>query len=553
MSESEDPIRYRLDQLPAVAVRWRPGAAGPPAVSLRDALVRAHEIAGLTAEPLGLVSLTTRVLTPLVIDVFGLPVDLDAWAERWEAGAFDAEAVDRYFAEHGGRFDLFSPTCPFDQVAGLRTVNDETKPSAVLDPCLPTGNNVPLWSARTEANPPALTPVEAFTALEMAHAFDTAAIKSGAVGDPNVRGGKTTGNPVGTLGAIGLVMPSGRTLFETLLLNVPTFASLADAWSGREDMPHWRRSPATAEWAAHATAAGILELYTWQSRRVRLIPERDAAGAITVRRAVLTAGDRLDQIPPWDPRTQFRDRERPAAGQSLRMPMRHYPGRTGWRGLSSLLATQIQTADPRRTMTARMLVQLGEAFDFGILESGYPLDVVTVGVEYGNQSAVVESVIAENMPLPVRVLAADDNLRRAVLDAAEQGEKVRDALNRLEGNIREAAGGARLPWEKGDHSGDQVVALLGQEMRWLLVSLRSRANELHEIQRAWERSAWDIASRRGEELLAAAEPSSFVRMRGTGGAYNVAVAAGWFYGALRKALPLANESKEQDRNGESDE
>jgi len=123
-----------------------------------------------------------------------------------QSGRRDARA---YLDRHAERFDLFHPDFPFAQVAGLHTVKDETKPVSLLLPAVATGNNVPLFSARTEADPPALTPAEAARALLAAQCWDTAAIKSGAAGDPQVKYGKTTGNPTGPLGQLGVVVPWG--------------------------------------------------------------------------------------------------------------------------------------------------------------------------------------------------------------------------------------------------------------------------------------------------------------------------------------------------------
>jgi CRISPR system Cascade subunit CasA len=190
---------------------------------------------------------------------------------RWQRGEFAREPFDAYLDERAARFDLFHPARPFAQVAGLRTAKDETKPVSLLVPRLAAGNNVPIFSARTESDPPALTPAQAARALLAAHCWDTAAIKSGAFDDPAAKAGKTTGNPTGPLGQLGVIVPVGATLFHTLLLNLPILPQGLEP----KDRPQWQADdPATSAWSARS-AAGLLDPLTWQARRIRLVPERD--------------------------------------------------------------------------------------------------------------------------------------------------------------------------------------------------------------------------------------------------------------------------------------
>ncbi|MDR2454624.1 MAG: type I-E CRISPR-associated protein Cse1/CasA [Bifidobacteriaceae bacterium] len=531
---SKDQFSYRLDQQPSVPARLQHPGRGTAVLSLRDCLARAHDIRGLSLQPLALAAVLTRVLAPLVIDIFGVPRSIDEWAERWKLASFDARAIDAYFAQHGERFDLFDPVAPFDQTPGLRTGKGELKPSSVLLPAVASGNSVPLFGSRTEAEPPPLDATAAFAALEVAQAYDTAAIKSGAAGDPAVKSGKTTGNHVGALGAIGLVLPQGRNLFETLMLNLPA----GSAWKfSSDDAPHWRKPPPGPAWNAAGTPTGLLELLTWQSRRVRLVPEALADGSLAVRRVVLTAGDRLKEVPHWDPRTQWRARARMAPGLGPDMPVRHLPGRMGWRGLTSLLAVRVDTADERKTRTSHLLVQVGEALDEGHIEPTYPLDVLSVGVEYGNQSAVVESVMADALPLPVRALNADGEMRRFVLDAADQAETVRRALNRLESDLREACGGERIPGGVPG-AGDAVVQNLDGPMRALMRALRGDPQDIVRPLRTWQQAAAAIALMQADSLLADNPPSAFNHRKPDGRRSNTTLARRAFHATLRKHLPL---------------
>ena len=87
-----------------------------------------------------------------------------------------------------------------------------------------------------------------------------------------MKGGKTFGNPTGPLGQLGVLIPPARTLRRTLLFNLLV---LGDDISPTVIGP-LEAGPLTAGWRT-VTPAGLLDLYTWPARRVRLQPERLAA------------------------------------------------------------------------------------------------------------------------------------------------------------------------------------------------------------------------------------------------------------------------------------
>ena len=192
------------------------------AVSLEGALARAHEFDGL-ADPVATVRVAVlrQVLLAVLLDALGVPRTQREWEERWAAARFDGGRIREYLYRHRERFRLFDERAPFAQVAGLTAANGQEKPASVIVPSVATGNNVPLFSTRTEADSPVFPPPDALRWLLNTQCWDTARSIAGASGDSQVRDGKTTGNPVGPLGRLGVVLPTGRSLFETLMLNTP--------------------------------------------------------------------------------------------------------------------------------------------------------------------------------------------------------------------------------------------------------------------------------------------------------------------------------------------
>lgn len=494
--------------------------------SLRDTLLESHSFSGpVFPTPTLFPAVLRQVLLPVLLDSIGSPRTSTEWSEWFFRGHFDEqqhEAVSRYLDQHLHSFDLFSSQRPFAQVAGLESSSRETKGSALLVPSIATGNNVPLFSSMTEAGTLPLRPAEATWWLLHAHCWDTAAIKTGAAGDPRVKGGKTTGNPTGPLGQLGVIVPTGTTLFETLLLNLPPHVPVP----GSLDRPQWRASgsdgqdgegvasPGSPQWSIRPEL-GLMDLLTWQSRRVRLVAEERPEG-LRVTKVVLCAGDRLSRIPETEPHTAWTWIAKPRKGQSRWRPRRHRPGRALWRGLESLLAVippEDRTDISSDTeVTSELLREILELQTDGALSDTYPLRVTSAGVVYGNQSAVVEDVIADEIPLPLSALVTDDHTQEVVTELVMQAEAVSRALDRVDSDLRRANGGSPIPWDKGHHPGAVLLHALDPWARRALTLIQDHADHddrLEEVMEAWEKKVWQLSDEHAQRLLDAAPAQVF--------------------------------------------
>ena len=223
---------------------------------------------------------------------------------------------------------------------------------------------------------------------------------------------------------------------------------------------------------------------------------------------VLGAGDRLEQTPSFEPHTVWNVDPKPKKGAPPLRPRRHASGRAAWRGLDGLLALGEGGA---KVQTSRQLEVLAE-----VLDEDYPLQVVTVGVEYGNQSAVVENVIADAIPLPVAALR-NVTVRDAVIRIADQADQLARAANLLSADLRRAAGSEPLPWDKGQRPGDRLLHALDAATRRLLgkLQVRSDADAVEAVCAAWEQVAWRAAFDVVEPLLRDASPRQFVGVTDT--------------------------------------
>ncbi|MGW0876767.1 type I-E CRISPR-associated protein Cse1/CasA [Streptomyces sp. NPDC002740] len=493
--------------------------------SLRAALLEAHSFGDLVVElPTQKPAVLRQVLLPVILDALGRPADHDEWMAWFSAGHWSQEqrlTLETYLDKHRQLFDLFDPVQPFGQVAGLRTAKGETKSAGLIVATAATGNNVPLFASRTEGDAFLLTPARAAYWLLHTQCWDTAAIKTGAVGDSMVKVGKTVGNPIGPLGQLGVTLLIGRTLFETLLLNLPVGAPSVAA-----DLPQWRRrdpedphSAGTPQWRKRAPE-GLLDLWTWQSRRIRLIPEVTSEG-LRVTRVLVAAGDRMEDTPETEPHTLWRresarrrNTSSEGATKSPLRPLRFQPGKASWRVLDALLAPKRQTRDAGEEaggfVTSTLVAQASSlASELG---EAYPLRVELFGVAYGNQSAVFEDVVFDTLTLPMAALEADSNTRTALTEVVEQAEQLGAAINQLSSDLRRALGAEPIPWNKGQRPGELILHALDPLVRRLLAGMRG-VEDLERIEGgrlAWEQLAWRQCWEVADRLLRAVPVAGFV-------------------------------------------
>lgn len=495
---------------------WVPvlDADGPREVSLREALVRAHEIRALTVEdPLETAAVLRQVLLPVVMQALEPWRSAARWRELWRAPRFPTDEVEEYLSGVSSRFDLFDEHEPFAQTPGLRTDRGEEKPASLLVAHVPTGNNAPLFGVRTEADPVSLSPAQAARALLACLCWDTAAIKSGAQGDPRAAGGKTTGNHTGPCGQLGLIVPMGATLKETLLLNI-----VVGERAGRGQVPWGLPVPGPA-WRTRL-AAGPVEVMTWPARRVRLVSEIDEGGRTVVRRVVLCAGDRLDDT---DPEVEWHSawlRADPARATARRLdettappkaarpqyPLRHRPGRSAWQGLQSLLP--LRAREELRVQPARVMEHLAERRALGDLPDDVRLQILTVGVAYGNKAAVIEHVMSDLIPMPMAALE-DGETRDLLLDCVDQAEALARAVDRLQDHLRLACGAAPEDRELGSPARVELTHRLGTAVRRLLAGLSRDPALVEQARSAWTEHARREAHQISERLLDQAAPAAF--------------------------------------------
>lgn len=413
------PVIFNLIDEPWLPVRFPDGDAGE--VGLRDALVRAHEIAGLdvdypTQEPALL-----RLLLAVCYRALQGPADDQAWRALWTAGKLPSAALDAYLERWRSRFDLFHPDTPFFQSPGLEASGkDGSKPANKLIAYAPSGNNVPIFTPITDSTSLRLSPAEAARWLIERHAWGTTADKTGAKGNHRVKAGTYTPQ-IGHLGWIGFVAPIGDTLFKTLALNLVPWSRTTLVTVGPEDLPAWERPPTDAR-RTERPPDGTCDLFTWQGRRIRLFPE-SVDGKLTVPRVLICAGDNVqrDAVVSVDPHTGWSHKTK--RGTVSVTPTRAHLDQQVWRGLAALLALDDDTK------RAGVMSWLAAVADMDIVPR---VSLLVSAAEYVSQSAIINDLLVDRLETVISVLREDDLVVATLAtDAAGFVEKTARALEHI--------------------------------------------------------------------------------------------------------------------------
>lgn len=252
-------------------------------------------------------------------------------------------------------------------------------------------------SMKSGKNAEVLSFAEAARWLVSMQAWDYAGKKASVVG------GTPNGGGTGWLGKIGVVYPALNTLFETLLLNLVLLKSDGKILS--YGMPVWEEEQLSSPQKKERRPSGYCELLTWQSRRVRLFPsDRNNPHLVT---GVLysygdvfeTADTIVEQMTGWHRSVQ-------GITKGHFIPNKHYPERSLWRDLSSLLPQASNTSDDRLNPgIIHWITRLQE--ENIILEN--MIQLCAVGFQYGAMEAKVEAMTSDTLEINTGILTSLDN------------------------------------------------------------------------------------------------------------------------------------------------
>lgn len=522
MKAAEEP-RFNLVTEPWIPVRR---GAVTELLSLASAFERAREVDALACELPVMDMSVMRILIAITIRATSCVYDDDevtsyeAWRALWERQGQLSEIAGGYLANHYDEFYLLHPTHPFMQVPSMESMNGSYKNvrSIILD--FPDSNRGSQFFQRMAQSAESLSYAEAARWLLTCHAYDVAGIKTGMVGDPRAKGGKVSSSNTGWAGAIGGILIEGSNLHETILLNAPLWESptLPDELPNPDDLPAWERGVSEI-CLSERVPTGPVDILTWQSRRIRLIPDEDEDRIVAT---LVTHGDRIgfankqdiEPMSAWRRNMAMEKREKSAV--QIYTPIGHMPSRSFWRGLNALLP-QIKSEDDapdfRSPMTLRWIGTLMGPNGRGALPKDYRIRLHAIGVSYGTQNAVISEMIDDSVTLSPSLMGEDgvqaNLVIRECIDLTEQGVSALAYLGQslmatINGKTDDSTSKGR-----GDIARQQAYLMLDSKFAsW--VSTVTPESDLIALRTQWLQTAKRDIIRIGRQMTASMPPASYV-------------------------------------------
>ena len=548
---------YNLLNEPWIPVRLVDGTITD--VGLLELLRRTTDIADLACE-LPTQSIAIQRLILAIAYRVATPRDARDWARQWDDGA-PTEQMIEYLERWRDRFYLFGGRFPFMQVADLRTAKDAVSGLEKLIADVPNGEQ--FFTTRHGRALACIPASEAARWLVHAQAYDPSGIRSGAVGDSQVKGGK--GYPIGPAwcGHLGLVWLKGQDLDETLVLNLIPASTAAlrgvdsstewgvCSWEASEPESSVRGDYSLLDPAGTPKELSIPRLLTWHSRRIRLVG--DSSGVTGV---VLAQGDKLapQEMRLYEPQSLWRysTPQSKKFKTDVYMPRKFEAGRALWRNLPGTLPTVItvQGVDkqPKREFLPSATLSFHYQLDNASIQTSYPkvMRIQAVGVTYGPQESTFEDIYSDELTLSVAVMRVEREDLSAEIDRQVRlTEEVARDVGTLAANLARAAG------ESGDGAGDGArdrakelfFSAVDNDFRSWLTQVDGHESG-RDIGRRWECTLRQHATDIQTELVRGASSSAIIG-RDTGRGYmNVGIAENYFRSALNKRLPVRNTNQE---------
>lgn len=503
-------------------------------LSIREVLLRSSTISAVVGDVPTQAFAIQRLL--LAILRRAIPWDPDEpignWMDVWDAGQLPTADIDHYLDRVASRFDLWSKTVPFLQVADLATARGEFKSPDVLIADVPP--NERYFTSRAGTGTESLTFAESARWLLHTHAYDPSGIRSGDPRDPRTKGGK--GYPIGVswCGMLGGILLEGDSLFQTLLLNT-VLRRAGEFDVVQTDLPSWEREPVGPAVRGSSIPTGPTDLLTWQSRRIRLHRSGDR-----VIGAMVGQGDpvepfnkgQLEYHTPW----RYSEIQTKKFGQPRYFPKTHDPERAIWRGLESLLSTvsDPKTAAVDRFRPPEIITWLGEL----LLEGAIPLDTVVrphaFGMEYVSQSSVIRSATDDILTISASLVPHDSHLRQIAERAVRVAEDAATALAGLARDLARTVGAE----DTGDTARAQGFYALDQPYRRWLSAISSQSDP-EIIFVTWERTVGSLIEPIARDLIRAAGPAAWRGREVQGRWLDSSLAQQKFWRRLREAIPDA--------------
>lgn len=453
------------------------------------------------------------------------------WQMLWKAGQFPDEPIKNYLEQWKERFWLFHPEYPFYQVpsASAGTTYTAAKLNGELSE---SSNKVRLFPVRAGKDKNGLSYSEAARWLINLNGFDDTSAK------PKGKGLPSPG--AGWLGKLGLVYAEGKTLFETLMLNLVLLRDGRQLWD--EPAPVWElEKPRGAERTEIAMPNNQPELLTLQSRRLLLIRENSQVVGYT-----LLGGDFFSKInADAEQMTLWEHRDGKKNEPSYNQPKRLKPDRQMWRDFSAITAPEGKAPG---VMSWILMLKAKR-----VLDNKFMAHFRATGVKYGDKDFFVEDIVEDHLDFHISLLEEAGKLwDKLVQDKIAQTEKAAWFLERLAEELFKAAGGqpdSNAQMSRRYLASQTYYAAVDIPFRKWLSSIDPDLGD-GELLRAekdeqWRKDAYRIALEQGRRMVQNAGEAAFIGRWIKEDFYSSPKSFNRFSWKLRRHFNIENPMKEE--------
>ncbi len=474
-------------------------------VSLLDFYKRAHQFKTLAGELPTQDVAVLRLLLAILYAVF-TRVDtegnaagitstgeaLERWKQLWEMGVFLDQAIEQYLRYYEERFYLFHPETPFYQVAGLTKGTAYTTAKFVGD-LSESNNKVRLFPVRSGKAKKYVDNAEAIRWLLYLNAYDDTSSK------PSVRGKGMPSVGAGWLGKLGLIFASGKSLFETLMLNFVLIRDSTELFE--KGVPVWECVEVNGnERVVITQPSSPVELLTIQSRRILL--QKDGCGNIIGYK--LLGGDVFarenaftEQMTLW--RNEGKKRE------VVFIPKRHNSARQIWRDFASLI---LNSESDRPPGVVNWIAYLkGQT-----LIKNNEVRFQIASVKYGDKDFFVEDVFSDSISMNINLLTkiGTDWIPK-IIKVLEITDQCVWQLGTLAYELAAASGNDDTSSKKGISATarEQAYFSLDIPFRNWLARINPETDDMDKTMFAWLEQMKKIILQQGEQLVKDAGEKAF--------------------------------------------
>jgi CRISPR system Cascade subunit CasA len=244
-------------------------------LGIKDTLMRADEILEIFDQSPLTAPAIMRLLLVILHRNFG-PATINEWGSIWAKKRFDFKKLEGYLTEWNNRFYLLDERYPFYQRPDIEY--SKRTPISKLSHDIASAHNPALFDHSSDDTPALVSLHQAARLLVTMQPFAIGGGKS-----------QTSNFMHGTMVGGAIVMLKGSTLFETLMLNLVQYSPLYNIpYPSMDDLPVWEREKLEEE-GSDKLPSGLLDYLTWQSRAIRLLPEK-VDSCMFVREVYLSQG-----------------------------------------------------------------------------------------------------------------------------------------------------------------------------------------------------------------------------------------------------------------------